>query len=309
MVPIQENIISPMNFKDLCEKLAPPSTELALKTYYDSFASKDKDLKNAFKNLHKTLVLVSQIDFKRLYKMTQVHTSLFESYQKIQDADLLKRLASREVYATTYALKTLSPKIKNHSIIVEEKDELIHEIELENKAKILPFLESIHPDLVQPYQEVLEALDLKQQKGKSRWFSSSLRTLWDDLLLKIAPDETVRPWIEQQSKPKQKEYLRSEKQESGGKELCKPTRTSKVYYICRNKEDENYSATIVNNFKLSYEGLNRLHISRLIISDEKLKSMLIAAETAIIGMIELHRESLPNRKNQSEGAAFSGFAP
>ena len=152
-------------------------------------------------------------------------------------------------------------------------------------------------------------MDLKEQKGKPRWFSNSLRTLWDDLLLKIAPDETVLPLIEQQSKPKQKQYLRSEKQESGGNELSKPTRNSRVYYICRNKEDENYSVTIVNNFKLSYEGLNRLHISRLIISDEKLKSTLIAAETAIVGMIELHRESLPNREHQSEGATFSGFAP
>lgn len=154
-------------------------------------------------------ILCATPDFKKIYpalrlrfisdKVTQIQAEiklLQDSMQDMMDGceNLPKTILPsviNEVLLNAYALREFS--------LYDEKDSEYNdsEIKLEDETCLISLLRSVDPELVEPYQEARNNLALCEKGDLTlvRGFLVSIRTLFDKLLEKIAPEEQVAEWI------------------------------------------------------------------------------------------------------------------
>lgn len=117
---------------------------------------------------------------------------LAESLREISDITRLPNFvlpgATREIYTTSFALKTLHPRGEENDD-VEIENQLITEAETEVSGCIV-LLQQVDPGLVRPYIGARDALH-SNNADHARHILISLRELWDHLLRRLAPDDLV----------------------------------------------------------------------------------------------------------------------
>ena len=122
--------------------------------------------------------------------------SLAESMRDISDITCLPTFvlpgATREIYTTSFALEALRPYERDEQE-AETEIQLVAEAELETSGCIA-LLQQVDPGLARPYIGARDAL-YGNNADRARHILSSLRELWNHLLRRLAPDESVVAWI------------------------------------------------------------------------------------------------------------------
>ena len=123
--------------------------------------------------------------------------SLAESMREISDITRLPAFvlpgAAREIYTTSFALKTLRPWDERDEEEAETETQLVADAELETSSCIA-LLQQVDPGLARPYIGARDALH-STNADRARHILSSLRELWNHLLRRLAPDDLVTAWI------------------------------------------------------------------------------------------------------------------
>lgn len=201
---------------------------------------------------------------------TASYCNLVESFKGIADVvtqpSFVLPGATQEVSTTGYALEALHP-------LEDEAGTEDDYIEFEGASEnpdLIALLASVDRALVDTYRGAIQALN-GDNPDRSRHVLSSLRTLLDHLLRKLAPRRTVREWIEERG------YLSY---------LDKgiPTRRAQILYMSKTIESEPLKKFIEADTKTLeelYTLYNRLHELGTGISDSQLRAIVLRTESYI----------------------------
>lgn len=199
---------------------------------------------------------------------TASYCHLAESFKGIGDVvtqpSFVLPGATQEVSTTGYALEVL------HPLEDEAGTEDIY-LEFEGASEnpdLITLLASVGMGLVDTYRGAVQALN-GDNPDRSRHVLSSLRTLIDHLLRKLAPRETVREWIEERG---HHSYL----------DKGIPTRRAQILYMSKDIESEPLTKFIEADTKTLeelYTLYNRLHNLGTGISDSQLRAIVLRTES------------------------------
>ena len=212
--------------------------------------------------------------------VTSTYGKLAASIRVLQDLTYLPAFAlpgaTREVFITGYALDMIlvpkEPEVMEDASVVQ----LIAEVEQETSGCI-ELLQAIDPALVRPYIGAHDALCGKNV-DRTRHILSSLRELWNHLLRLLAPDEHVLSWLSTDDKDLLHEG--------------RPTRRTRVLYICRGLNYEPLSDFVVQDthalVKL-VEFLNRVHELDRELTDEQLRALLLRTDSWLMYILRIYK--------------------
>ena len=152
------------------------------------------------------------------------YVTLADSFQDIHDLVEVPSFvlpgATRELTTASYALEALYPLEDEAEEAGLRLDTVKEEIE---GSDLIGLLEKAGPEFVALYTGAEEAL-VDRNPDRTRHVLASLRTLWDNLLWKLAPDKDVGDWI-------------SERGDEGYLHNGKPTRRARIHYMLRDQID------------------------------------------------------------------------
>lgn len=183
--------------------------------------------------------------------------------------------ATREIYSTSFALKTLRPW-NDRDEEVETEIQFVAEAELETSGCIA-LLQEVDPELARPYIGARDALR-GANADRARHILSSLRELWNHLLRRLAPDDLVAAWIPRV--PNQKDLLHD----------GKPTRQARVLYVCRELNNEPLTDFLMHDTRALVkliELFNRVHELETALSDEQLRAILLKTDSWLMYVLQI----------------------
>ena len=178
--------------------------------------------------------------------------------------------ATQEVSITGYALEVLHPEA---DIEAEGLSEFGDSPEKRKPGALLAILGK---EFVDAYRGAVVSLN-GDNPDRSRHVLSSLRTLSDDLIRKIAPKDRVREWIVERGYD---HYL-----DNGN-----PTRRAQILYISKDLEDEPLTKFIEADTKAVeelYSLYNRLHSLGTGISQPQLRVIVLRTESFLEYMLRV----------------------
>lgn len=206
--------------------------------------------------------------------------SLAESLREISDITRLPAFvlpgATREIYATSFALETLRPWDERDEEDAETEIQLVAEAELETSGCIA-LLQQIDPGLARPYIGARDAL-YGNNTDRARHILSSLRELWNHLLRRLAPDDLVAAWIPDVSN--QKDLLHE----------GKPTRRARVLYVCRELNNDPLTDFLMHDTRAlvkMIELFNRVHELETALTDEQLRAILLRTNSWLMYILQI----------------------
>ena len=125
------------------------------------------------------------------------------------------------------------------------------------------------------YRGAIEALS-GDNPDRSRHVLSSLRTLLDNLLCKLAPQKEVREWIERNSI---QGYLHN----------GQPTRHAKIRYVLRNLGEplRDFVEADTRAMVKLYTLYNRLHQLDIGVTDEQLRAIVLKTESYLVYILRV----------------------
>ncbi|MGB5231374.1 MAG: hypothetical protein WBN83_07630 [Desulfoprunum sp.] len=192
---------------------------------------------------------------------------LAESLREISDITRLPAFvlpgATREIYTTSFALETLRPLDERDEEDAETEIQLVAEAVLETSGCIA-LLQQVDPGLARPYIGARDAL-YGNNADRARHILSSLRELWNHLLRRLAPDDSVAAWIP--GITNQKDLLHE----------GKPTRRARVLYVCRELNNDPLTDFLMHDTRALVkliELFNRVHELETKLTDEQLSPSL-----------------------------------
>ena len=210
---------------------------------------------------------------------------LGESIRQISDITRLPTFvlpgATREIYTTSVALKTLRPWEERYQEETETDIQLVSEAERETSGCIA-LLQQVDPGLARPYIGAREALH-SNNADHARHILSSLRELWNHLLRQLAPDDLVLPWIPTQN---QKDLLHKDK----------PTRRARVLYICRKLNNGPLTNFLMDDTRALVkliELFNQVHKLETGLTDEQLKAIVLKNDSWLMYILQISAGNFP----------------
>ena len=206
--------------------------------------------------------------------------SLAESMREISDITRLPAFvlpgATREIYTTSFALETLRPSDERDEDEAETEIQLVAEAELETSGCIA-LLQQVDPRLARPYIGARDAL-YGNNADRARHILSSLRELWNHLLRRLAPDESVAAWIS--GIANQKDLLHE----------GKPTRRARALYVCRELNNGPLTEFLMHDtlalVKL-IELFSRVHELETELTDEQLRAILLKNDSWLMYILQI----------------------
>ena len=205
--------------------------------------------------------------------------SLAESMREISDITCLPTFvlsgATREIYTTSFALKILHPYDRDEQE-AETEIQLVAEAELETSGCIA-LLQQVDPELARPYIGARDAL-YGNNADRARHILSSLRELWNHLLRRLAPDESVVAWIP--GIANQKNLLHE----------GKPTRRARVLYVCRELNNGPLTEFLMHDTQALVkliELFNRVHELEAELTDEQLRAILLKTDSWLMYILQI----------------------
>lgn len=210
--------------------------------------------------------------------------NLAESLREISDITRLPAFvlpgATREIYATSFALETLRPWDERDEDEAETEIQFVAEAELETSGCIA-LLQQVDPGLARPYIGARDAL-YGNNADRARHILSSLRELWNHLLRRLAPDDLVAAWIPGVSN--QKDLLHE----------GKPTRRARVLYVCRELNNDPLTDFLMHDTRAlvkMIELFNRVHELETALTDEQLRAILIRTDSWLMYILQISSEN------------------
>ncbi|OGQ99048.1 MAG: hypothetical protein A2505_02450 [Deltaproteobacteria bacterium RIFOXYD12_FULL_55_16] len=206
--------------------------------------------------------------------------SLAEALREISDITRLPAFvlpgATREIYTTSFALETLRPLDERNEDEAETKIQLVAEAELETSGCIA-LLQHVDPGLARPYIGARDALH-GNNADRARHILSSLRELWNHLLRRLAPDDSVAAWIP--GIANQKDLLHE----------GKPTRRARVLYICRELNSDPLTDFLMHDTRALVkliELFNRVHELETELTDEQLRAIVLKTDSWLMYILQI----------------------
>jgi len=206
--------------------------------------------------------------------------SLAESLREISDITRLPAFvlpgATREIYTTSFALETLCPWDERDEEDAETEIQLVAEAELETSGCIA-LLQQVDPGLARPYIGARDAL-YGNNADRARHILSSLRELWNHLLRRLAPDDSVAAWIP--GIANQKDLLHE----------GKPTRRARVLYVCRELNNDPLTDFLMHDTRALVkliELFNRVHELETKLTDEQLRAIVLKTESWLMYILQI----------------------
>jgi hypothetical protein len=206
--------------------------------------------------------------------------NLAESLREISDITRLPAFvlpgATREIYTTSFALETLRPWDERDEDEAETEIQLVAEAELETSGCIA-LLQQVDPGLARPYLGARDAL-YGNNADRARHILSSLRELWNHLLRRLAPDESVAAWIP--GITNQKDLLHE----------GKPTRRARVLYVCRELNNDPLTDFLMHDTRALVkliELFNRVHELETELTDEQLRAIVLKTESWLMYLLQI----------------------
>lgn len=206
--------------------------------------------------------------------------SLAESLREISDITRLPTFvlpgATREIYTTSFALETLYPWDERDEEDAETEIQLVAEAELETSGCIA-LLQQVDPGLARPYIGARDALH-GNNTDRARHILSSLRELWNHLLRRLAPDDSVAAWIP--GIANQKDLLHE----------GKPTRRARVLYVCRELNNDPLTDFLMHDTRALVkliELFNRVHELETKLTDEQLRAIVLKTESWLMYILQI----------------------
>lgn len=187
--------------------------------------------------------------------------------------------ATREIYATSFALDSLRPWDERDEEEAETKNLLVAEAELETSSCIT-LLEQVDPGLARPYIGARDALH-SNNADRARHILSSLRELWNHLLRRLAPDDLVVTWIQGIDNQKDLQYQ------------GKPTRRARVLYVCRELNNDPLADFLMYDTSALVELIelfNRVHELETKLTDEQLRAILLRTDSWLMYILQISTE-------------------
>ena len=206
--------------------------------------------------------------------------SLAESMREISDIirlpDFVLPGATREIYTTSFALKTLRPLDERGAEEAETEIQLVTETELET-SDCIALLKQVDPGLALPYIGARDAFS-GNNADRVRHILSSLRELWNHLLRRLAPDESVAAWIS--GNVNQEDLL----------DKGKPTRRARVMYVCRELNNDPLTEFVIHDTRALVkliELFNRVHELESTLTDEQLRAILLKTDSWLMYILQI----------------------
>ena len=212
--------------------------------------------------------------------------SLAESIRETSDITRLPAFvlpgATREIYATGFALETLRPWDERAEEEAETEIQLIAEAELET-SNCIALLQQVDPGLAQPYIGAREALE-GNNADRARHILISLRELWNHLLRRLAPDDLVAAWIPGVAN------------QEGMLNEGKPTRRARILYICREINNDPLTDFLMHDTKTLIELIelfNRVHQLKAELTDKQLRAIVLKTDSWLMYILQISAETFP----------------
>ena len=212
--------------------------------------------------------------------ITTSYGTLVESLSEFPDITQPPALvlpgATREIFTSSFALKTLRTSDEWVEEVVDEEIQLVTKAEVETSDCIALLLQ-IDPGLAKPYIGARDALD-GNNPDRVRHFLISLREMWSHLLRHLAPDNLVFTWITEN--PKEQGLLHKDR----------PTRRARVLYVLR---DLNYDP--LKDFLLQDTGalvklielFQRVHELEAELTEEQLRAIKLKSDSWLLFILKL----------------------
>ena len=226
-----------------------------------------------FDSLRKTLSIQPSIMADVQRSMTTFKSSYRQLVESLRSgADIVEMPAfvlpgaTQEVSMGGYALKVLHPGTET-----EEREEVEAHSgfgDTPENPNLIALLGSVGMGLVDTYRGAVQALN-GDNPDRSRHVLSSLRTLLDHLIRKLAPKHKVREWVVERGYDS---YLHN----------GIPTRRAQILYISKDIENEPLTKFIEADTKTVeelYSLYNRLHGIGTGISDLQLRAIVLRTES------------------------------
>ena len=211
--------------------------------------------------------------------------SLAESIPEISDITRLPAFvlpgATREIYATGFALETLRPWGEREE--EEAEIQLVAEAEQET-SNCIALLQQVDPELARPYIGARDALD-GNNADRARHILISLRELWNHLLRQLAPDDLVTAWIP--GVANQKGLLHE----------GEPTRQARVLYVCREINNDPLTDFLMHDTRALVkliELFNRVHKLEADLTDEQLRAIVLKTDSWLMYILQISAETFHN---------------
>jgi hypothetical protein len=206
--------------------------------------------------------------------------SLVESLRVISDITRLPAFvlpgATREIYTASFALETLRPWDERDEEDAETEIQLVAEAELETSGCIA-LLQQVDPGLARPYIGARDAL-YGNNTDRVRHILSSLRELWNHLLRRLAPDDSVAAWIP--GIANQKDLLHE----------GKPTRRARVLYVCRELNDDPLTDFLMHDTQALVkliEFFNRVHELETKLTDKQVRAIVLKTDSWLMYILQI----------------------
>lgn len=205
---------------------------------------------------------------------------LAESLHDISDITRLPAFvlpgATREIYTTSFAIETLRPLDERDEEDAETEIQLVAEVEMETSGCIA-LLQQVDPGLARPYIGARDALH-GNNADRARHILSSLRELWNHLLRRLAPDESVAAWIP--GITNQKDLLHE----------GKPTRRARVLYVCWELNNDPLTDFLMHDTRALVkliELFNRVHELETELTDEQIRAILLKTDSWLMYILQI----------------------
>ena len=260
------------------------------------------DLSNISLQLTAAERLMSQIDFGAISNRFHIEMSVIsaversiahttESYGRLanslRDISDITRLpafvlpgATREIYNTEITLESLSFIDESVEDDTEKEIQLFAEVELETPS-FVDLLQQVEPELVRPYIGANQALN-SNNADRARQMLISIRELCNHVLRRLAPDDLVSAWIVCNK-------MKKEAFHEG-----RPTRQSKISYICREIDNEPLCEFLTHDTKAFVKLIklfNQVHKLELGLTDEQLRAIFHRTESGLKYLLQICPET------------------
>lgn len=191
------------------------------------------------------------------------------SYSQISPS--ISRIAPIEYYSTANLLEAISVE----EDITAEEELIKNEIQYENEISLSVYLPKIDPGLYKMWKGAIEAYH-SNNSDKVRHFVTSIRELYTHLIHLLAPDNEIRKWT---TDPQH--YNEG-----------KPTRKSRLLFICRNIDNEPFSTFVKKDVEamIAFIGIfqNGTHNIDPVFSPSQLITIKSKAENTLKFLLEIH---------------------
>ena len=232
---------------------------------------------------HIEMSVISAVE-RSIAHTTESYGRLANSLRDISDITRLPKFilpgATREIYNTETTLESLSPSDESVEDDTEKEIQLFADVELETPSCV-DLLQQVDPELVRLYVGANQVLN-SNNADRARHILSSLRELCNHVLRQLAPDDSVSPWI---ARNKMKKGLLHE---------GRPTRRSRILYICREIDNEPLSEFLTHDTKAFVkliELFNQVHKLEAGLTDEQLRAIFHRTEAGLKYILQICPET------------------